>query len=54
MTDDELADALSSDFTCGIAAAEEKKTTEVLTFFFVSTMQSSVVVKYFCYHNALL
>jgi len=33
MTDDELADALSSDFTCSIAAAEEKKTTEVLTFF---------------------
>uniref|UniRef100_A0A803YDD0 Calpastatin n=1 Tax=Meleagris gallopavo TaxID=9103 RepID=A0A803YDD0_MELGA len=31
MTDDELADALSSDFTCGIAAAEEKKTTEKQT-----------------------
>ncbi|OXB75702.1 UNVERIFIED_CONTAM: hypothetical protein H355_016219 [Colinus virginianus] len=28
MTDDELADALSSDFTCSTAAAEEKKTTE--------------------------
>lgn len=52
MTDDELADALSSDFTCSIAAAEEKKSTEVLIFFFA--MQSSIVVKYFCYHNALL
>uniref|UniRef100_A0A8V0Y8D8 Calpastatin n=1 Tax=Gallus gallus TaxID=9031 RepID=A0A8V0Y8D8_CHICK len=31
MTDDELADALSSDFTCSIAAAEEKKTTEKQT-----------------------
>ncbi|NXJ13677.1 ICAL protein, partial [Odontophorus gujanensis] len=28
MTDDELADALSSDFTCSTTAAEEKKTTE--------------------------
>ncbi|XP_072216195.1 calpastatin isoform X8 [Excalfactoria chinensis] len=28
MTDDELADALSSDFTCSTAATEEKKTTE--------------------------
>ncbi|XP_048786749.1 calpastatin isoform X4 [Lagopus muta] len=31
MTDDELADALSSDFTCSIAAAEEKKSTEKQT-----------------------
>lgn len=36
MTDDELADALSSDFTCSIPSAEEKKTslTEVLIPFF--------------------
>lgn len=34
MTDDELAEALSSDFTCSAAPAEEKKTspTEVLIF----------------------
>lgn len=35
MTDDELAEALSSDFTCSTASAEEKKTglTEVSIFF---------------------
>uniref|UniRef100_A0A663NDD0 Calpastatin n=1 Tax=Athene cunicularia TaxID=194338 RepID=A0A663NDD0_ATHCN len=35
MTDDELAEALSSEFTCSVASAEEKKTslTEVLIFF---------------------
>ncbi|OXB66903.1 hypothetical protein ASZ78_013564, partial [Callipepla squamata] len=41
MTDDELADALSSDFTCSTATAEEKKTTEVLIRF----QHASVIAK---------
>lgn len=44
MTDDELAEALSSDFTCSTASAEEKKTslTEVLRAF--------IAVKYCHYY----
>lgn len=59
MTDDELADALSSDFTCSIPSAEEKKTslTEVLIpfFFFFLAMKAFIAMKYFCYYfNTLL
>jgi len=49
MTDDELAEALSSDFTCSTAAAEEKRTslTEVLIFFL--PLHAFIVMKY-CHH----
>lgn len=50
MTDDELAEALSSDFTSAAAPAEEKTSpTEVLIFF--APLRAFIAVKYCHFYN---